>query len=233
MSAEFNWEAELEKLQPADASTEANQDAVPTAIQESDVTSTVQPSARSSFQPNEAVQLTAQDALQDLIRIEGNEEPSANQVESESPPLNKVKVLLVVGALIALVWYLLPSGSESIPTSVTPSQVAPTTAQTGSVPVQVEPSPSGESIPKLETPGTSAGVDLSGGMGASPQSQASLAAEIRSDTALLPSAEQTCSSALLHPDEKSICVTQGPIRFYQCTGNGKRWDVSRPGCDVM
>lgn len=76
-------------------------------------------------------------------------------------------------------------------------------------------------------------IDLAA-MGDSPQSAAEVASEIELDGLVLAAAEQTCGSRFVQGESRSVCQTQGPVRYFKCTrGGGRIWDAALPGCEIL
>lgn len=130
------------------------------------------------------------------------------------------KVIAGVAAVAALVaGVVLFAGKTSAPVVVKAPPVAVT-------PAPVTPAPTA-------TPGVPAApgsVEIFH-TADSPDSAARLESETAADLQPWPANQRTCDAPGLAGYDRDVCAKEGPAVYFRCAPDGRRWDISLPGCD--
>ena len=188
-----------------------------------------------------------QDASVDLMRGSEARRRELELLDDEGPAV-RWSLWAKIGGLAVLAgvgYYLLSPEVITAASTAAPSAAAAPAAgaaaavATAPVPVPV-PTPGVAEIPVLLGPDavlTSGGaalaaVDLAA-MGPSPESAEETLISVGLDRSTVDAADRSCSNSVIEGASRSLCVTVGAARYYQCTTNGGRiWNVALPGCSA-
>lgn len=173
-------------------------------------------------------------------------DPDAGEVQAEPGagglPLGALARLVSGVIVLAAAGYL--AMPVSSPATTTVKTLASGPVARAPVPAAADPAmplPTPGAIPVGGAAGTPVpaaplriqAIDLAA-MGDSPQSAAEVASEIELDGLVLAASEQTCGSRFVQGESRSVCQTQGPVRYFKCTrGGGRVWDAALPGCEIL
>jgi hypothetical protein len=145
--------------------------------------------------------------------------------------MKNYKLVLGGVALAAVGLFMIPSSKVPAPVAQPVAVQAPTPAPTAT------PTPgTGLDIPAQ--PGGQVATDNPAldiaSMGASPDDQSRLSAEMDKDLQAIPPQEQTCSNPALTSYEQRQCTRYTAQMFFKCTeGAGRRWNVGVAGCEQI